>query len=100
MSAKTVEMVYSDEQDIFMVMACYHNGTFVSGECVYPVTACKQEYLPKYPDLQIQETSLEAHIRDVSNRFVRTGRVNKGKSRGRPSVFEEVVDDLRRLEEN
>ena len=61
---------------------------------------CKQEYLVRYPDLQIQETSLEAHIRAVINRFVRTGSANKGKSPGRPSVSEEVFDDLRRLEQN
>ena len=47
-----------------------------------------------------QEISLAAHIRDVINIFVRTGCVNKGKSPGRPSVSEKVVDDLRRLEQN
>ena len=48
----------------------------------------------------IQERSLGAHIRDVINRFVRTGSVDKGKSPGRSSVYEKVVDDLRRLEQN
>ena len=67
---------------------------------MYSVTTFKQEYLAKYHDLIIQETSLEAHIRGVINRFLRTGSVNKEKSRGRPSVSEEVVDDLRRLEQN
>ena len=66
---------------------------------MYSVTACKPEYLAKYRDLIIQETSLEAHTGDVINRFVRTGNVNKGSSPGRPSVSEEV-DDLRRLEQN
>ena len=71
---------------------------FVNGECVHSVTACKQEYLAIYSDLQIQETSLEAHIRgDVINRFVRTGNLNKGKSPGRLSVSEEVVDDFSRI---
>ena len=46
--------------------------------------------------MQIQETSLEAHTRNVIDKFVRTGSLNKGKSPGKPSVFEEVVDDLRR----
>ena len=67
---------------------------------MYSVTACKQEYLVKYRDLIIQETSLEARISDVINRFFRIGSVNKGKSRGRLSVPEKVVDDLRRLEQN
>ena len=76
-------------------MSYYCNGTFVNGEFVYSVTAWKQEYPAKYPDLQIQETSLEAHTRDVIHKFVRTGSVNKGKFPRKPSVFEKVVDDLR-----
>ncbi|KAJ3662408.1 hypothetical protein Zmor_006758 [Zophobas morio] len=94
-------MVYSVEQNTFIVMSYYRNGTFVDGAWLYSVAACKQEYLANYPDLEIQETSLKAHIRDVINRFVRTSNVNKGKSSGRPAVSEEVVDDLReRLEQN
>ena len=58
---------------------------------MYSVTACNREYLAKYRDLVIQETSLEPHVRDVINRFIRT--VDKGKSRGRPSVSGKVVDD-------
>ena len=42
----------------------------------------------------------EVHIRNIINRFVRTGSVDKGKSPGRPSVSEEVVDDLSRLGQN
>ena len=53
---------------------------------MYAVTACKQEYLAKYRDLIIQDTSLDAHIKDVINRFVRTDSVNKEKSRGRHRV--------------
>ena len=67
---------------------------------MYSVTACKQEYLIKYRDLIIQKTSLEAHSRNVINRFVRTSSVDKVKSPGRLSVSEKVVDDLRRFEQN
>ena len=81
-------------------MSCYRNETFVNEESVYSVTACQQEYLAQYRDLIIQETSLEAHIRAVINRFVRTGSVNKEKSPRRLSIPKEVVDDLRRLEQN
>ena len=80
-------------------MSYYNNGTFVNEECVYSVTACKQEYLAKYRDLVMQETSLEAHIRDVINRFVRTGSVGRGKSPGTPSVSEKVADNLRRFDQ-
>ena len=95
-----MKIAYSVEQDTFIIMSCYRNGTFVNEECVFSVTACKQECLAKYRDLIIQETSLEAHITDVIDIFVRTSSVDKRKSPGRPSVSEEVVDDLRRLEQN
>ncbi|KAJ3665542.1 hypothetical protein Zmor_001033 [Zophobas morio] len=97
--AKTVQIVYSLEQETCFVMSYYRNWTFVNGEFVYSVTNCKQEYLAKYRDLIIQETSLEAHIRGVINRFVRAGSVDKAKSPGKPSASEEVVDVLRRLEQ-
>ena len=80
-------------------MSYYRNWTFVNGECVYFVTNYKQEYLAKYRDLIIQDTSLVAHIRGVINRFVRAGSVNKVKSPGTPSATEEVVEVLRRLEQ-
>ena len=64
--------LYSVEQDTFIVMSYYHNGTFVNGESVYSVTSCKKECLAKYRDLIIPETLFEANIRDVINRFVRT----------------------------
>ena len=34
-------MVYSVEQDTFIVMSYYRNGTFVNAEWGYPVNACK-----------------------------------------------------------
>ena len=70
---------------------------------MFSVTACKHEYrahLAKYRNLIKQKKSLEAHIRNVINRLVRTGTVNKGRSPGRLSVSEEVADDLRQLKQN
>ncbi|KAJ3665136.1 hypothetical protein Zmor_000648 [Zophobas morio] len=91
-------MVYSVKQDTFLVIS-YRNGSFVNEKWLYSIIASKQEYLDKYRDLIIQESALEAHFSDVINGFVRIGSVDKGKSRLRPSVSEEV-DDLRRLEQN
>ena len=58
--------------------------TFVTGKYVYSATSCKQKYVAKHPDLQIQEMSIEGQKY-----------VNKGKSVRRPSLSEIVVDDLR-----
>lgn len=94
-------MTYDLEQNKFIVMSYYRNGTLINGEWIYSVEACKNEYLAKYPDVQILESSLKAHIRDVMNRFMQTGNVSKGKSPGRPQVSQEVVEDLRtRVEQN
>ena len=75
-----MKMVYCVEQDTFIVVSYYRNGTIVKEECAF-CNLSKQEYLTKYPDFQIQETSLEAHIRgDVINIFARNGNLNKGES--------------------
>ena len=46
----------------FHVMSYYRNSAFVNRECLYSVTACKEEYLAKYLEWQIQEIWVEAHI--------------------------------------
>jgi hypothetical protein len=94
-------MGYSLEQDTFIVMSYYHNGTLIDGECTYSIVACKNGHLAKLPDPQIKESPLLKHIRGVINRFVQTGTVNKGKSTGRPQVSNEVMEELQeRLEQD
>ncbi|CAG9822325.1 unnamed protein product [Phaedon cochleariae] len=94
-------MAYSSKQNTFIVMSYYRNGTFINGGWSYSVVACKDEYLAKYSNVQIQEFSLKAHIRTVMNRFIQNGNVNKKKSTGRPQISEEVVENLRaRVEQN
>ena len=64
------------------------NGLFCSTCYVWPNTLfCKFK-------------KLEAYIKDVINEFVQSGSVNKEKSPGRPCVSGEVVDDLKRHEQN
>ena len=61
-----MKMVYSVEQDIFIVISQWDiRRQRVSVFC----NGLYARYLTKYPDLQIQETSLEAHTRDVVNTF-------------------------------
>jgi hypothetical protein len=59
------------------------------------VQACKEEFLANYPDQNILEKSLAAHINRIVDRFVATGSVEKGKSSGRPKVMEDVVENIR-----
>ncbi|KAJ3661413.1 hypothetical protein Zmor_005808 [Zophobas morio] len=95
-------MGYTLEQNTFIVMSYYRNGTLnADGEWVYSVQACKDEYLAKFPELNIEEQSLMTHIKRIVDRFNSTGNVSQGKSPGRPPVSEEVVEDLReRMEQS
>ncbi|CAH1116798.1 unnamed protein product [Phaedon cochleariae] len=67
----------------------------INGGWSYSVVACMHEYLARYPNVQIQESSSKAHNRTVINRFIQTENVNKKKSTRRPQVSEEVVENLR-----
>ncbi|KAJ3665723.1 hypothetical protein Zmor_001204 [Zophobas morio] len=76
-----VKMGYTLEQNTFIVMSYYRNGTLnADGEWVYSVQACKDEYLAKFPELNIEEQSLMTHIKRIVDRFNSTGNVSKGKS--------------------
>jgi hypothetical protein len=74
-------MVFTLEQTKFIIMSYYRNGVKRDGEWTYSVQACD------YPDQNISEKSLPAHI----HRIV----VEKEKSPGRPKVIEDVVENIR-----
>jgi hypothetical protein len=95
-------MGYTVEQNTFIVISFYGNATRdENGEWSYSVQACKDEYLAKFPNLDVEEQSLMTHIRRIMDRFDKTGDVSKGKSSGRPQVSEDIVEDLRqRVEQN
>ena len=66
------------------------------------VNGCTQCKLVEmgFPEIEIQEASLFNHIRDVINRFVRTGNVSKDKLTEKPPVSNYIVDHLgERLEQ-
>ena len=71
-------------------MPCYRNATFVIEECLYFVTTCNQEYLAKNRGLNSRNIITGSHqrCRDLFEKAMLT----KGNL--------EVVDDLRRLEQN
>jgi hypothetical protein len=93
-------MILSLEQNNFIVMSYYRNGTLQNGEWVYSINACKKEFFGKFSN-DIVEANLIAHIRRIVDRLVATGSVEKGKSVGRPPVNEEIVEDLRqRIEQS
>jgi hypothetical protein len=61
----------------------------------------QEEFFGKLPNDNIVEANLTAHIRRIVDWFVATGSVEKGKSVGRPSVNDEIVEDSRqRMEQS
>jgi hypothetical protein len=77
------KMVFTLVQNKLLIMSYYHNGV------KRDVQACKEEFLTNYPDQNVLEKSLAAHIHRIVNCFVTTGSVEKGKSSGRPKVMED-----------
>jgi hypothetical protein len=71
-------MVFTFEQNKFLVMSYYRNGVKRNGEWPYSVQACKEEFLANYLDQNALEKSLAAHIHRIVNCFVTTGNVEKG----------------------
>jgi cellobiose phosphorylase len=54
-------MVFTLEQNKFIIMSYYRNGIKRDGEWTYSVQACKEEFLANYPDLEwyIRESRLD-----------------------------------------
>jgi hypothetical protein len=48
-------MVFTLEQNKFIIMSYYRNGIKRDGEWTYSVQACKEEFLTNYPDQNILE---------------------------------------------
>jgi hypothetical protein len=73
-------MVFTLEQNKFLMMSYYCNGVKRDEERTYSVQACKENFLAEYLDQNVLEKSLTAHIHRIINHFVTTGSAEKGKS--------------------
>jgi hypothetical protein len=71
-------MVFTHEQNKFLITSYYRNCVRRDGERTYSVQACKEEFLANYQN--VLEKSLAAHIHRIVNCFVTTGSLEKGKS--------------------
>jgi hypothetical protein len=52
-----LRMVYSIEQNTFIVVSYFRNGRFFNGEWTYSLSDLKNKFLAKYPD-NIQDGSM------------------------------------------
>jgi hypothetical protein len=88
------KIVFTLEQNKFLMMSYYCNCVKRDEEWTYSVQACKEEFLAKYLHQNVLEKCLTAHIYRIFNHFVPTGSVEKGKSSGHPKVMENIRDHL------
>jgi hypothetical protein len=88
-------MVFTLEQNKFLIMSYYRNGVKRDDKWTYSVQASKEEFLANYLHQNVLEKSLTAHIHRIVNHFVTTSSVEKGKSSGHPMVMEDVVENVR-----
>jgi hypothetical protein len=72
-------MVFTLEQNRFIIMSYYCNGVKRDGEWTYSIQVYRGEFLANYLDQDVLEKSLAAHIHRIINRFVTTGSVEKGR---------------------
>jgi hypothetical protein len=87
-------MVFTLEQNKFLMMSSYRNSVKRDEEWTYSVQACKKEFLAKYLHQNVLEKCLTAHIHRIFNRFVTTSSVEKRKSSGGPKLIENVVENV------
>jgi hypothetical protein len=69
------KMVFTLEQNKFLMMSCYRNSVNRDEEWTYNRQACKEEFLAKYLHQNVLEKSLTAHIHRIVNHFVTIGSV-------------------------
>lgn len=81
-------MVFSIEEDTFIVMAYFRSGFQNNpGDWTYSSEACYEQFTATYPEQEIAFTMFVQHQDRVIARFLDTGSVCKGKSPGRPKVI-------------
>jgi hypothetical protein len=89
-------MVYSIEQNTFIVDSYCRSGRFINYEWTYSYSLSdyKNKFPAKYP--HIQYSYWLTHIGQIVNRFLTTVTVSKAtrKSSGRPPISDEIVEDL------
>jgi hypothetical protein len=55
-------MVFTLEQDKFVIMSYYRNGVKRDEQWTYTVQVCKEEFLANYPDQNVLEKSQLSYI--------------------------------------
>ncbi|KAK5648774.1 hypothetical protein RI129_003666 [Pyrocoelia pectoralis] len=89
-------MVFTSEQDAFILMAHFRSGTRnPDGTWSYSLQSCIEQFSEAFPDVNIEYDAFKKHRLRLIARYENKYCICKGKSTGRPTVLtEEVVNDI------
>lgn len=89
-------MVFSVEQDTFIVMAYFRSGIQNDeGFWIYSTEFCYEQYMAMYPEHVVPFLTFAQHQQRTVQRFLESGSVSQRKSPGRPRIVtEDVREDI------
>ncbi|KAF5273692.1 hypothetical protein FQA39_LY07382 [Lamprigera yunnana] len=89
-------MPFTSEQDRFIVMGHFRNGTLNSdGNWSYSLQSCIEQFMQQYPDEMIKYDIFKQHKCRLVDRCETKNCICKGKSTGRPTVLtENVIENI------
>lgn len=90
-------MVFTLEQDIFIVMAYFRTGNFDAADgWQYSIEYAFHQFHEMFPEAVVTLVVFRQHCTRLVQRYLQTGDVKKAKPAGRPSTLtEDVVEDVR-----
>ncbi|KAF5293735.1 hypothetical protein FQA39_LY03220 [Lamprigera yunnana] len=89
-------MVFTSEQDAFVVMSHFRSGTRnPDGTCSYSLQSCIEQFSEAFPEFNIEYDVFKNHRLPLIKRYENKHCICKGRSSGSPTVLtEEVVNDI------
>lgn len=89
-------MVFTPDQDAFILMAHFRSGTHnEDGSWTYSLQSCIEQFTTEYPDVDFDYDTLRHRKCVLVKRFETKHCICKGKSSGRPTVLtDDVVDNI------
>ncbi|KAJ8965062.1 hypothetical protein NQ314_004463 [Rhamnusium bicolor] len=95
-------MVFTSEQDAFILMAHFRSGTFNNGLWTYSLQSCIEQFGAEFPNANISYDTFVHRRYVIITRFQTKHCICKGKSTGRPTVLTEkvIIDVQQRMDVN
>lgn len=89
-------MVFTSQQDAFILMAHFRSGTLnEDGTWTYSLQSCMEQFMLEFPEVDVDYDSFANRRHVLVKRFETKHCLCKGKPTGRPTILtEDVVNDI------